>query len=270
LSKWETLIGRRMAENGFYAAYNTSSDGTAASGGHAHEGIEILYIRQGFMEFSVPTARHIVHAGSLVVCPGEIPHASRPLLSEGYDRIALHVLPQISPKAFLRRTDASWSLSNPLIFQLDSRARSNIEGLLDAIVRNSISKATPHIHWLLSYLGNLENSKHVPPAYLWEALDYIQENIACDVPFQRVADRGQCSVSRLYEVFTRYMGCSPKQYQAHLRVARASELLQASRSVSEVSQAVGYTSPRSLQAAFRRVKGVPPTQFRPIKTEYHL
>jgi AraC-like DNA-binding protein len=68
---------------------------------------------------------------------------------------------------------------------------------------------------------------------------------------------GMCRFA-LVRAFTREVGMPPHAYQTHLRIARARQMIEAGRPLSDVSVAVGFTDQSHLSRHFRRLIGVTP------------
>ncbi|MFL2001933.1 MULTISPECIES: helix-turn-helix transcriptional regulator [unclassified Microbacterium] len=77
-----------------------------------------------------------------------------------------------------------------------------------------------------------------------------------------LATIGAMSRTVLSERFRAAFGRSPASYVTEVRMRRAQELLQAGRSVSETSRALGYASDEGFSRAFRRHVGVVPSSWR--------
>jgi AraC-like DNA-binding protein len=78
-----------------------------------------------------------------------------------------------------------------------------------------------------------------------------------------LAEASGASRSVLAERFTRLVGQSPLQYLAHWRVQIAASMLTETRAkVSAVAADVGYSSEAAFSRAFRKIAGVPPSQWR--------
>jgi len=99
---------------------------------------------------------------------------------------------------------------------------------------------------------------------LQTAVYYIQEHLD-----QRLCVKTLCrqlSIShRLLDLrFKQHLGCSPREYLSRTRVERAKQLLSVRESakLQEVANACGFHSVRHLRAAFKRITGVTPAEFR--------
>lgn len=83
-----------------------------------------------------------------------------------------------------------------------------------------------------------------------------------------LADRAGVSRSTLAKRFTDLVGEPPLTYLTRWRMTLAAELLVEQRTtpVAEIARAVGYSDPFGFSAAFMRVRGVNPSQFRRART----
>jgi len=78
-----------------------------------------------------------------------------------------------------------------------------------------------------------------------------------------LADALSVSYSSLRQWFRVHTGFSPKQYQLHIRLQWAQELLiNTTQSVKEIARILGFDSPYHFSAQFKARTGVPPTAWR--------
>lgn len=94
-------------------------------------------------------------------------------------------------------------------------------------------------------------------------VDFVEANLADDLPLERIADEANISVPHLTALFRRTMGQSVHRYVMERRVQRARALLQDRRlSTSEVADACGFSHQSHLARWTRRVLGATPSQIR--------
>ena len=94
---------------------------------------------------------------------------------------------------------------------------------------------------------------------LWEA---VEQDIAYPWTVQELAKQVFLSEGQFRVVCHQATGRSPMEQVTFLRMRRAATLLvSADCSVGEASRAVGYTNPFAFSTAFKRVIGVPPSQY---------
>lgn len=72
------------------------------------------------------------------------------------------------------------------------------------------------------------------------------------------------SEKKLYHEFKKMYGVTFASYLETMRITRAQELLTAQRPVGEVAREVGYGSDYSFRRAFKRVVGVPPSDYQKL------
>ncbi|WKK71926.1 AraC family transcriptional regulator [Rathayibacter oskolensis] len=110
------------------------------------------------------------------------------------------------------------------------------------------------------------DASSVPPVTGDVYLDRVAAAVAGEPGREWTVDQlasvGAMSRTVLTERFRAAFGRSPAGYVTEVRMRRAKELLEAGRSVSEASRALGYSSDDGFSRAFRRHVGVVPSQWR--------
>ena len=104
--------------------------------------------------------------------------------------------------------------------------------------------------------GNVRLKQHV--------LDYIDANW-CDPDLyaEKIADACQLSVKYLHRIFREYTGMSISDYIENRRMTEACTMLnETHRSVSEISNACGFRSLNTFYKAFKRNKGISPSEWK--------
>ena len=91
--------------------------------------------------------------------------------------------------------------------------------------------------------------------------DFIEERLADDLPLSALARHIDLSPYHFARAFKRSFGAPPHRHHVARRIERAKELLH-DRSVTEVALAVGFAETSSFSAAFRRMTGGSPREFR--------
>lgn len=100
-----------------------------------------------------------------------------------------------------------------------------------------------------------------------QALSLLHENVAHPWTVAELAAPVGVSRAALGRRFTVLLRQPPMSYLAEWRLALAADLLVASdATVAAVARQVGYGSPFSLSAAFKRVHSVSPQQYRLVRT----
>lgn len=96
-----------------------------------------------------------------------------------------------------------------------------------------------------------------------QALSLLHQDVAHPWTVEELAARVGLSRAALGRRFTALLGEPPMSYLAGWRLALAADMLVSSdATVAAIARQVGYRTPFSLSAAFKRVQGVSPQQYR--------
>ena len=95
------------------------------------------------------------------------------------------------------------------------------------------------------------------------SLEYIHRNYRSEITLNRTAAYAMASPAHLSRLFNADMGMGFSSYVNHLRVKKAKELLKETElSLSDISQAVGFSSQQYFSRIFKEETGVSPGQYR--------
>jgi AraC family transcriptional regulator len=94
-------------------------------------------------------------------------------------------------------------------------------------------------------------------------VEFIEENISCDLSLSGLAGIVGYGVSRFKTLFKNSFGCTPHVYVLNRRVERAKALIDADAlSLSHIALESGFSHQSHMAVAFRRLLGVSPGQLR--------
>ena len=103
----------------------------------------------------------------------------------------------------------------------------------------------------------------LPPLQLAKTLELIEKQLAHDLRLEELASQAQLSPYHFLRTFEAETGLPPHQWVIRRRIAKAKRLLRERQlTLAEIAEAVGYASQASMTAAFTRVVGVPPGEWR--------
>ena len=92
---------------------------------------------------------------------------------------------------------------------------------------------------------------------------HIIENYTSDFTIEELSKMAGMSSSHLHKVFKENTGTSIKRYHNTIRISKAKNLLKSGdHSITEVAYSVGYNDIYYFSRYFKKLTGVPPTQFR--------
>lgn len=99
-------------------------------------------------------------------------------------------------------------------------------------------------------------------ARLKQVLDFIESRIGTDLRVYEIANIAEQDVRTFTRSFRLATGYAPYEYLTFRRMENAKQLLLSGVSVTEVAIAVGYSNPSKFSAAFRRVLGCSPSEWK--------
>jgi AraC-like DNA-binding protein len=190
--------------------------------------------------------------------------ACEPRLSE----VFLSGLPPLIKVHIGKEPSGQW-IENSIRFSVGDTEGVSVEGLNagSALVHAKLSEVL-FVETLRRYISSLPADRigwlagARDPA-IGQALALVHKDPAHPWTLSDLARGAGLSRTRLSERFRHFLGESPMAYLAQWRLKLAAEILQTSEdSVSQVAEAVGYTSEASFNRAFKREYGCPPAQFR--------
>jgi AraC family transcriptional regulator of adaptative response / methylphosphotriester-DNA alkyltransferase methyltransferase len=123
------------------------------------------------------------------------------------------------------------------------------------------------------YLGTTPRRKYVPTqrpstvrlraSLLEEANSIVEHEYASDLSLDDIARRVASSRRQLQRAYAEIGGTTFRDHLTRIRMDRAAEMLAAQTlTVREVAHRVGYRQPAQFAKAFRRHRGVAPSDFR--------
>lgn len=171
----------------------------------------------------------------------------------GKDRIEL--IPQLT------------SCFDPLIYQIALSLKTALEtdGTGSQLYSDSMANALA-AHLLCRYATHKSISQHhsgqLSNPQLRQVIEYIDEHLDQNLSLTELAAVLQMSTYHFARLFKQSTGIAPHRYHIQRRVERTKQLLSAGKlSISEVAQAVGFSSQSHLNYHFKRVVGVTPKAF---------
>jgi AraC family transcriptional regulator len=123
-------------------------------------------------------------------------------------------------------------------------------------------------HELLRLRGAIPASRPADRGGLakWQqrrVIDFMEEHLAEDISLNMLADLGRLSPYHFLRSFKRSFGEPPHRYWTGRRIERAKTLLANPRaSITEIAFDVGFGGTSAFSAAFHRITGQTPTDYR--------
>nr|WP_294490621.1 AraC family transcriptional regulator [uncultured Mediterraneibacter sp.] len=118
----------------------------------------------------------------------------------------------------------------------------------------------------MHYSRRTEPEKNLHAMYVDKAVSYIETNYSYPVTVEDIAAYVGISRSHLFRSFQNYMSKSPKDFLTGYRIKQACHLLrETDLSVSAIAYSVGFENNLYFSKAFRKQKGVSPSEYRKTK-----
>jgi AraC-like DNA-binding protein len=169
------------------------------------------------------------------------------------------------PGADLERLVPTLGFEDPLIQYAARSIRSEI-GQRDPL---SILMVESHARTIFGRLFRRSGQKRhyvkggLSPAVLKRLIDRIEASLDGSLGLAELAKEAGLSEHYMSKAFRLSTGLPPHAFIVRRRMERASEMLRhSSRPITEIAYACGFSSPSHLAAAFRRVMGITPKQYR--------
>lgn len=91
------------------------------------------------------------------------------------------------------------------------------------------------------------------------AVDYIEENLAGEIDFNKAAAKAACSIFHFQRIFFAVNGLTPADYARRRKLTlAATELSTGNAKVIDTALKYGYDSPNAFTRAFRQLHGITP------------
>jgi AraC-like DNA-binding protein len=140
------------------------------------------------------------------------------------------------------------------------RARREDGGVGDRVERLAPSIA---LHIASRYGKQVACADGLAPDSVQRVLCYIEQNLGRPLPLQDLAALAHMGTCHFVRKFRQSTGCTPHRFVTGARIARARELLAATRMpLVEVAACVGYETQAHFTATFHRHVGMTPLRYR--------
>lgn len=234
---------------------------------HEHEHTQIVIGLNGQMEFEVSGIGNIVHPGQGCVVTCGAGHAFGGI-SQQSDILVLN-MPMPQDNEPLLMTQLNELANHDTYFQLDSQIQKLIQILTHEMQANPES-------WQLKRACNdtllAVLQRHVCAFQLqWresrfdiDVIDrYIEKHIAYPITVAQLAGAVFLGESQFYERFKQATKITPHQYLVKKRLDKAKKMLEEGRfTISQISDATGFSSASVFSHIFSRQVGCSPSQYR--------
>lgn len=234
---------------------------------HLHHHIELAFVKGGKTRVLVDSDEYIVEAGDvIVVFPNQI-HRFETLEREEY--VLLLVNPDLLPE-FSKQFTAAVPVSNLVKgAALDSELSSLIENIASVYYGNEPYKDMILRGYLLAFFGKLLQKTELRDVQscdyhvLGMILNYCIQNSDKDLSLSLLENELHISKYYISHVMSSKLHIGFNDYINSLRISNACKyLLRTDKSVTEISDIVGFNTLRTFNRAFFKQMGVTPSDYR--------
>jgi len=242
---------------------------------HAHKSHELYLLISGNRRYLIGHTIYDLSPGDLVVIPGSVLHRTVSLRSKGYDRYVLNFLERritefisvMGSETFKHLMESGCMRLPPDISQQIFRNMQQVDYELNNRSANTNSVVLHLLQDIL--LCALIHGKPKDPVHgesadkIQEIARYITNNCSQPISLRDAAAMACMEKTYFSKRFKSLTGFGFQEYLIQTRLNTAEQLLHnSSLSIGEIADRCGFSSANYFGDAFRKFKGISPTQYR--------
>ncbi len=237
---------------------------------HSHPHYEIYFLYEGERRFFLNDALYNLFAPCIVVIEPYVLHKTE---GGAFKRINIDVLPEYLnqyQKDVLEEAGCKILVPKPEEKAAFLRDMLTLEGVKDEENHSSDIKNTlfSYIIYNISLLKAQDKTlypinRNRLPENLLLILDYINKNYRENITLNSLSEKFFLSKASIIYNFNHYLNFTPIDYLLNLRLNKArDELLTTKKTISEISEGCGFSSPNYFSFIFKKKEGISPLGFR--------
>jgi AraC-like DNA-binding protein len=240
------------------------------NGLHSHTHYEIYYLKKGTREYFFTNTSYHIEAPCIIIVPPYTMH-----MTEGgpFERVNLDVsedslneyqkviLAEKSTKILKPTEEQAVELERLFKEMIETdRHGKHADDILDALFGYTfyvIDKIeSPNMDSV-----SFEKS-YIPPLVL-KAVNYLNVSYGENHTLDSLSKRFFVSKATIMYNFNKYLHCPPMDYLLMLRLSKAKEeLMNTEKSIKEISESCGFSSPNYFSLIFKRKENISPGNYR--------
>lgn len=241
---------------------------------HFHTSCEVGYLYNGDITIVCSGKEYRVTSNTVYLLPSCMQHEFIINDREHYDRLLMFINPWTKARMLYSETIQNmlmgFTFKEPIVLkdtfgcdEILKRIERELErgdALSDEVTAGMV---TEFLAALIRKSGHLDTTVKPEGSLIIQIKEYIQEHISEKIVISELADRFFISKFHLSHLFKEQLGMSPKQFLTFARLSKAHALLcRDNMSISEISDACGFSNPSEMTRQFKEQHGISPTQFR--------
>lgn len=240
---------------------------------HYHEDYEIYFLVSGNRKYFVDNKIYTLQPNQVVIFHPDVSHQVTVNLNIPYERFLLYITPPLfssiikeNPALKIQKNTQLFNLSEndfheaiAYFSELEKERREN-DAYSPDFIKNIIAQ-------LLLFVQRHNDSTRIEvnsiDFRIQSAVDYILENYTEPISLENAAEVACMSPSYFSRVFHQTTALTFKEFLTKLRIDKACELLENTKShIADIAQTVGFNAESHFAAAFRAINGMSPNQYR--------
>lgn len=238
---------------------------------HWHEGMQLLWVYDGTLSYRANGTEFPLDRNKLLFINHGILHSSRPVGTK-VRTLCIDFGKELFPPALWQRFLEPF-VENPHctyeLLPLDAAEVENLIGYInqtdDELILFSVTAFILTImeRVMKTFTGTGE-SRNTEETMLFDGLlSYIKEHFTESISLAQLSGVSHLNKNKLTELFQKYTGMPPILFLNTYRLDEArTRLLQSDRSVSEISEDIGYDQVSHFIQQFKKRYGLTPLQYR--------
>jgi len=248
---------------------------------HWHDCFEILWVKNGSFGVSIADTEVILESGDIIVLPPCALHGSFSCVSEyeiqvfGYTDVLIYT-PDLSfdnkkyltpfrlnPTARIIRSDHPSSLGIRTCLANTMQASEETDSARELRIRAAILTLHASLYTAL-------NGEHVyadsAGRYLLETERLIENRMAENISPYAIADALHISYSHFARLIRTNYGCSAGELITRMKISYAEQMMTSNvtLSITDIAEAIGYSSASYFARRFKQLRGCSPNEFRKL------
>ncbi|MFC6175618.1 helix-turn-helix domain-containing protein [Companilactobacillus huachuanensis] len=244
---------------------------------HWHEAIEICYVAKGNPgTMFIEDQEYQLKAGDVYIINSRLIHSFNTFITDDQRIVTLlinydwlkHCLPQtVKQKSFdlikLPNNGNQIPAFNELINLINNTKDFQTEEPSEDNHLNQLSTSIELISVLVKNFTLDKELKHDIPEVISQIIAEFHEQYQNEIQLSDMAKKYNYSYAYFSKMFKKYLGLSPKKYLTHLRVQKASELIEnTDNRFTEIVTETGFPDEKSFYAAFKDRYHQTPLEYR--------
>ncbi len=240
---------------------------------HFHDDYEIYFLVSGERKYFLSSQISTLKPNYILIIKPNEPHQVTVNMNVPYERYVLYVSPKIM-SLLLKEHPSLSDFNNSTLLMLSDSVFKKATELLDEMKYEIKSKDTYAPDMIKTLLAEIlilifrnrilpDDSINKTDIRIQSAINYIIENYNEPISINDCASLCNLSPTHFSKVFHKITALTFKEFLNKIRIEKACELLEnTSNTVSEVCQAVGYSSESYFCTSFKQLKNCTPVYYR--------